>query len=109
MYSMLWGNSMAHENTLIGNYCILSELAFGSFGRVYLAQHAVLTNRIVALKLMPSTPLNSEDECKQFLQEARILEMLQHPHILPILDVGIHEGLPYIVSEYALRGSLRDL
>lgn len=93
--------------TSIGNYTLLSELASGSFGRVYLAQHAVLTNRTVALKLMQSTPLNSQGEREQFIHEARVLEVLHHPYILPIIDVGIHEGVPYIVSEYAAQGSLR--
>jgi serine/threonine protein kinase len=95
------------QQATIGNYRIVSELATGSFGRVYLAQHAVLTNRTVAVKLMQNTPLNSQEERNTFLQEARILEVLHHPFVLPIIDVGIHEGLPYIVSEYAAQGSLR--
>jgi len=100
--------NMPIEKTLIGNYSIISELAMGSFGRVYLAQHSVLTNRVVALKLMHTVPLSSAQECNQFLQEARFLELLHHHSILPILDVGIHQGMPYIVSEYASGGSLRD-
>jgi len=99
---------MIDGKSIIGNYCIISELAMGAFGRVYLAQHTVLTNRIVALKLMHTVPLSSEQECNQFLQEARFLELLRHDYILPILDVGIHQGMPYIVSEYASGGSLRD-
>lgn len=99
---------MTIEKTLIGNYSIISELAMGSFGRVYLAQHSVLTNRVVALKLMHTVPLSSDQECNQFLQEARFLELLHHHSILPILDVGIHQGMPYIVSEYASGGSLRN-
>jgi serine/threonine protein kinase len=100
--------NMINEKSIIGNYCIISELAMGAFGRVYLAQHTVLTNRVVALKLMHTVPLSSEQECNQFLQEARFLELLRHDYILPILDVGIHQGMPYIVSEYASGGSLRD-
>lgn len=99
---------MIDGESIIGNYCIISELAMGAFGRVYLAQHTVLTNRVVALKLMHTVPLSSEQECNQFLQEARFLELLRHDYILPILDVGIHQGMPYIVSEYASGGSLRD-
>ncbi len=92
---------MYNGKSIIGNYCIISELAMGAFGRVYLARHTVLTNRVVALKLMHTVPLSSEQECNQFLQEARFLELLRHDYILPILDVGIHQGMPYIVSEYA--------
>ncbi|GHO95114.1 hypothetical protein KSF_051620 [Reticulibacter mediterranei] len=99
---------MGVENTTIGNYHVLSIIAYGSFGRVYLARHNVLANRTVALKLMHTVPLSSTEEHQQFLHEAKILELLQHPFILPILDVGIHDGMPYIVSEYAEGGSLRQ-
>src|SRR6266581_2560582 len=100
--------NMINGKSIIGNYSILSELAMGAFGRVYLAQHTVLTNRVVALKLMHTIPLFSQQECNQFLQEARFLELLRHDYILPILDVGIHQGMPYIVSEYASGDSLRN-
>jgi serine/threonine protein kinase len=99
---------MSETSAIIGNYRILSTIAYGSFGRVYLARHEVLTERVVALKLMHAVPLSSEQERDQFLQEARILELLKHPYILPIMDVGIHEGMPYLVSEYASGLSLRQ-
>jgi serine/threonine protein kinase len=108
LYNFMAVINMINGKTIVGNYCIISELAMGAFGRVYLAQHTVLTNRVVALKLMHTVPLSSEQECNQFLQEARFLELLRHDYILPILDVGIHQGMPYIVSEYASGGSLRD-
>lgn len=98
---------MSLKDITIGNYHILSTIAYGSFGRVYLARDSVL-NRTVALKLMHAVPLSSTEEHQQFLNEAKILELLQHPFILPILDVGIHDGSPYIVSEYAEGGSLRQ-
>jgi serine/threonine protein kinase len=92
----------------IGNYRILEELATGSFGRVYKGSHIYLTKRIVAIKLLHRTYLGSQKERENFLQEAQLLEMLKHPNILPILDVGIEDGIPYFVVEYAPNGSLRD-
>ena len=70
--------------------------------------HPVLTNRIVAIKLMHSIHLGSPEECIRFLNEAQFLEKLKHPHILPIIDVGLYEGFPYLVTEFASKGSLRD-
>jgi tetratricopeptide (TPR) repeat protein/tRNA A-37 threonylcarbamoyl transferase component Bud32 len=93
----------------IGNYVIVAEIASGSFGQVYRAQHTYLTKRLVAIKFLHSTYLDSLQERERFLQEAQFLEILKHPHILPIIDVGIDVGTPYIVSEYATNGSLRDL
>ncbi|MFL5592890.1 MAG: serine/threonine-protein kinase, partial [Ktedonobacteraceae bacterium] len=37
-----------------------------------------------------------------------MLKKLKHPFILPILDASIQDGIAYIVTEYASRGSLRD-
>lgn len=100
---------MAKDEVYVGNYCLVRELSSGAFGRVYLAYHAILTNRVVALKLMHSIHLDSQQEIIRFLNEAQFLEKLKHPHILPVIDVGIYQGFPYLVTEYASKGSLRDL
>src|SRR2546421_1088325 len=103
------GDSMANSNInrQIGNYRVMSELAGGTFGRVYLAQHTLLRKRTVAIKLLHATYLGSLEERERFVQEAQYLEQLKHPSILPILDVGIDSGSPYLVAEYAPNGSLR--
>ncbi len=95
-------------NKHISNYYIIRQLGSGASGRVYLAQHTLLTKRTVAIKLLHATHLSSPEECRDFLREAQILEELKHPYILPIVDVGIEDGFPYIVAEYASNGSLRD-
>ncbi len=102
---------MANNNYIgktVGNYRILAELGSGSFGVVYRCEHVFLQNRIGAIKLMHASHLDSQEERDNFIREARLLEMLRHPHILPILDVGVHDGFPYLVTEYAPLGSLRD-
>src|SRR5260221_665785 len=102
---------MTDENNLIGkqigNYRVVAEINSGAFGRVYQAQHIILRERIVAIKLLHAY-LGSPKEREQFLQEAQFLEKLKHPYCLPIIDAGIHNGLPYVVSEYAMNGSLRN-
>src|SRR6266571_676957 len=106
-------NLMPKENSYIGkqigNYRIIEELASGSFGRVYKGVHIFLSKRVVAIKLLQRMYLGSQKEREGFLQEAQFLEILKHSHILPIYDVGIDDGIPYIVAEYAPNGSLRDL
>src|SRR5258708_31843913 len=91
----------------IGNYRISQRLNGGAFGRIYKGVHIYLPNRIVAIKVLHLTYLGSPEERENFMQEARFLEMLKHPNILPIYDVGIDDGFPYLVAEFAANGSLR--
>ncbi len=98
---------MALNFQTIGNYRLVEELAEGAFGRVYRAEHMYLTNRIAAIKLL-HTRINTEKERDDFLHEARILELFKHPHILPIIDFGIQEGIPYLITDFASGGSLRN-
>ncbi len=105
-------SSMMDTNSFIGdqlgNYRVITKIASGGFASVFKGKHTILTERIVAIKVLHATHLHSTEESNHFLQEARFLEKLKHPYILPILDVGIHEGFPYLVTEYASSGSLSD-
>jgi tetratricopeptide (TPR) repeat protein len=93
----------------VGNYRITRAIDSGAFGRVYKGTHLYLANRIVAIKVLHLSYLESDKERANFLREAQFLEMLKHEHILPIYDVGIDdEGFPYLVAEFAQNGSLRD-
>lgn len=96
----------AYINRQIGNYIITDAIASGGFGRVYKGHHLYLTERIVAIKLLQDFHLDSIEERQSFLQEAQILEKLKHPYILPILDVGIDDAVPFLITEFAPNGSL---
>ncbi len=91
----------------IGNYRITDLFDTGSFGRIYRATHIYLPNRVVAIKVMHLSYLGSQQERENFLQEARLLEISKHPNILSIYDLGIDEGYPYFIAEFAPNGSLR--
>ena len=92
----------------VGNYHILSKINAGSFGSVYQGKHIIFDDDpIVAIKVLHNT-LYTQQERAEFIQEARILKKLQHSHILQILDAGFQDEIPYIITEYATGGSLRD-
>jgi serine/threonine protein kinase len=104
---------MEKKNTYIGreigNYRIVREIGGGGFGNIYLAEHLLIQNRVVVIKVLRGIFLSSEEERNGFIREAQILENLkEHPHILSILDLGIDDGVPYLITTYAEQGSLRD-
>ncbi len=86
----------------IGRYEIVDELGQGAMGSVFRA-HDPSMDRIVALKtiLMGALLGAHGDEFRQrFYREARAAGALAHPGIVPVFDVGEHEGQPYLVMEY---------
>jgi len=97
-----------HVGRYLGNYQITAEIACGSFGAVYKAQHSFLP-RIAAIKLLHTVRINSPQDRERFFQEARLLARLAHPHILPLYEADIDGESPYFISDYASGGSLRDL
>ncbi|GCE19922.1 protein kinase domain-containing protein [Dictyobacter kobayashii] len=93
----------------IGNYRLLEPISSGTFGRVYRAEHLVLSNRIVAIKILHGMLIQTQSDKESFFREAKLLEMLQHPFILRVIDVGLQDFTPYLVTELATGGSLRQL
>jgi serine/threonine protein kinase len=92
----------------LGSYRLVSAISSGSYGSVYQAKHLVFEDEPVAAVKVLHAHLGSPQEHETFLQEARILKKLSHPSILSILDAGVQDGLPYLITEYAPGGSLRD-
>ena len=94
----------------IGRYEILDELGHGAMGTVYRAKDPAM-DRVVALKTIISLVLASErgsDFRERFYREARAAGSLTHPGIVPVFDVGEHEGLPFLVMEFISGKTLAD-
>ena len=89
------------KGSLLGRYRIGSMLGQGGFGAVYLAEDEEL-HRTVAIKVLyPDRTASRRRGNARFLKEARLLAGSDHPHIVPIYDVGyVDKSTPYIVSKY---------
>jgi serine/threonine protein kinase len=84
--------------TRLGPYEIVAPLGAGGMGEVYRARDTRL-GREVALKVLPMDFAADPDRRRRFEVEARAASALNHPNITSVYDIGIHEGLPYLVQE----------
>ncbi|NIS82253.1 MAG: protein kinase [Anaerolineales bacterium] len=94
------------EKTL-GNYLLLEQIGRGGMSSVFKAQN-LITNRIVAVKVLAPQLALDETFQARFMREAKVLIELSHPHIVPILDYGKSEEINYIVMPFMTVGSLDD-
>ncbi len=90
-------------NAQLGNYRLQRWLGRGGFAEVYLGEHVYLKT-LAAIKVLH----NSQQDVDAFLQEARLLAGLRHPHIVSILEFDLYDGQPFLVMDYLPNGTLRQ-
>jgi WD40 repeat protein len=92
----------------IGRFRVAGLLGRGSFGTVYRAVDPDL-GREVALKVPRLGALVSVESRQRLLREARSAARLRHPAIVAVHEIGVEEGMPFIVSELVRGRSLAEL
>ncbi len=90
------------------DYCLTQELSHKKSRRTYLAHARQDAQQKLVIKIFDPDCVNPEQKQEQGALLADILLSLKHPHIIPILDIAIKQGRPYIVSEYRSHGSLEQ-
>ncbi len=95
------------SGSTVDHFKVIRLLGQGGFGEVYLARDVKL-GRKVALKMVHTRYLGSEEWVEQFLFEARATARFNHPNIVTVYGVGEHEGRPYVALEYLQGRNLRQ-
>jgi eukaryotic-like serine/threonine-protein kinase len=91
----------------IGRFEVLGCLGVGGMGEVYRARDPQL-QREVAIKILPAALSRESDRQRRFEQEARAAGSLNHPNIVAVYEVGVHDGATWIVTELLVGETLRQ-
>jgi predicted ATPase/serine/threonine protein kinase len=94
--------------TKLGPYEIIELLGAGGMGEVYRARDVRL-DRCVAIKILPPALSADSDRLRRFEQEARSASALNHPNIVIIYALGLHDSTHYIAMELVQGKTLREL
>ncbi len=93
--------------TRLGTYELVRPLAQGGMADIYLARSG---DRHVAIKVLNANRSGDAEACTMFLDEARLVAMLNHENIARVLDVDVVEdGQHYLAMEYVHGADLREL
>lgn len=89
----------------LGPYELVAQIGRGRNARVYRATHTA-SGDVVAIKLFSPKRLAGSGNAAAFQKMIASVRRLDHPHILPLLDTGSHEGYTYLVTPYVARHGL---
>lgn len=95
----------------LGRYEVLARLGGGGMGTVYLCRlnTEVGFRRLFAIKLLSKQLRDDANAARMLVEEAQLAARIHHPNVIGIVDVGQHDGQPFVVMDYVEGGSLNDL
>jgi serine/threonine-protein kinase len=102
-------NSTSWKGKEVGNgrYRLTERLGEGGMGVVYRAWDKNLETDVV-IKVPKCSQLGDDQFVRRFSREIQSLVKLAHPHIVTVLDVGKHDGVPFLVMQFLPGGNLKE-
>ncbi len=104
---LVWPRREPGAGARVGRYRIRGRLGAGAMGVVHEAWDERLHRR-VAVKVLHPTRHGRAEERRRVRREARAMATVSHPGVVPVYDVGEHEGLLYVVMELVDATDLRQ-
>ena len=96
------------DSDAIGGYRIVREVGRGGMGVVYEAAQ-VATGRKVALKVLPISSATDPKQIERFRIEGQAAAALDHPHIVPVYEIGCEQGVHFYAMQFVEGCSLAAL
>ena len=101
------GHNILIDQTLVERYHVTAKIGEGGMGSVYKANDLKLNSEVV-IKTPHAALIKDAEFAARFRREIRSLVQLSHAHIVKVMDVGVHDGLPFAVMQYLPGGSLEE-
>jgi serine/threonine-protein kinase len=97
------------KKSFIGHYRIVDKIGSGGMGIVYKASHVMADSKPVAIKVIREEYSKDPTQRKRFLNEALLVDQLDHPHIVKVFERGEHNEQLFIAMELLEGQSLTEL
>ncbi len=106
--TLLDGTPRSAKPVALCDYELVRELGRGGMAIVYEAIEIQISRR-VAVKILPPSAVLDERQLTRFRAEALATARLDHPHIVPVYNVGSENGVPFYTMKYIDGRSLAEL
>ncbi|MCK4835545.1 MAG: protein kinase, partial [Candidatus Aminicenantes bacterium] len=97
------------KKNYIGHFRIQEKIASGGMGTIYRALDILNSNKSVALKVLREEFMNDSVQRKRFINEGSIIDQIDHPGIVKVIERGEHNNQLYIAMELLEGMSLAEL